>query len=120
MEESIENNLSNDDANITRYISTILLSSITYTLIALSTNIQITEILDLELPLLVVLSLIITYFSLNGYKKIIYIIFIALTIVTLIRTPQYSFFIMIALFSELVVEILIKIFNNKDDYQINK
>lgn len=119
MEESIENNLSSNDTNITRYISTILLSSITYTLIALGTNIQITEILDLELPLIVVLSLIITYFSLNGYKKIIYLIFIALIIITLIRTPQYSFFVMIVFFSELVIEILSKIFNNKDDYQIN-
>lgn len=114
MEDNIEH-----DLNINRYLSAILLSAITYTVIALGTNIQLVEIMDLELPLIIVLSIILTYFSLNDYKRIIYPVYIALIIITLIKIPHYSFFIMIVLFGELTIELLNRIFNNKYDYAIN-
>lgn len=124
MEDNLENNnMSNVNVtgnnNIDRYVSALLLSTITYTLIALSTNIQIFEIVDLELPLIIILSLVLTYFSINNNKMIIYPIYFAAIIITLIGLPQYSFFFIIVVFGELCVEIFNKIFNNKYDYKIN-
>lgn len=102
-------------SNINDYLQVTLLSIIIYLVMASLMNIAIAEIVDLEIPIIVALSLILSYFA--SYNKIVvYTIFSAATILTLILFKQYAFFLIIVLSSELIVLTIRYIFNNPRDY----
>ena len=81
MKEKNENqsikNLNNDlnNQNIIYYLATSIIALIIYSFCAWGTNIAFTEILDLELPLILLLTIVLSSCILQGYSKVSYLIY---------------------------------------------
>jgi hypothetical protein len=98
-----------------------MLSVMAYMIIAYSSNVGFIELVDLEIPLIIFLSLIIAFLSNNWSRLYTYLMFAAILVVLIGLSFNYSFFFMIVLFSEMVIYSLNMIINNKNDYvNINK
>jgi hypothetical protein len=98
-----------------------MLSVMAYMIIAYSSNVGFIELVDLEIPLIIFLSLIIAFLSNNWSRLYTYLMFAAILVVLIGLSFNYSFFFMIVLFSEMVINSLNMIINNKNDYiNINK
>lgn len=119
-----KNNVSTDDSscsrnqavNVNYYISVSLLSIITYMIVAYSSNVPFAELIDLEIPLIIFLSLAIVFLSSNWSRIYTYLLFIIVIAVMIALSFNYSFLLMMVLFSELVIYSINGIINNKDDY----
>jgi hypothetical protein len=98
-----------------------MLSVMAYMIIAYSSNVGFIELVDLEIPLIIFLSLIIAFLSNNWSRLYTYLMFAVILVVLIGLSFNYSFFFMIVLFSEMVIYSLNMIINNKNDYvNINK
>lgn len=104
------------ESNLNYYISVSLLSIIAYMILAYSSNVSFVELVDLEIPLIIILSLTIVFLSSNWSRIYTYLVIIAVIVIMMALSFNYSFFVMIVLFSELVIYSLNAIINNKDDY----
>ncbi|MBQ6443997.1 MAG: hypothetical protein IJJ11_04860 [Methanosphaera sp.] len=119
-----KNNVSTDDSscsrnqatNVNYYISVSLLSVITYMIVAYSSNVAFAELIDLEIPLIIFLSLAMVFLSSNWSRIYTYLLFIIVIAVMIALSFNYSFLLMMVLFSELVIYSINGIINNKDDY----
>ncbi len=123
VKSTIANTNDNHDLtnNINYYISVSMLSVMAYMIIAYSSNVGFIELVDLEIPLIIFLSLIIAFLSNNWSRLYTYLMFAAILVVLIGLSFNYSFFFMIVLFSEMVINSLNMIINNKNDYiNINK
>ena len=116
-EEIIKDDVSFTDVNY--YISVALLSVIGYIIIAYSSNVSLMELVDLEIPLILALSVVIVFLSNNWSRLLTYILVIVSICIIIGLNFNYSFFLMIILFSELCIYSINKIVNNKDDYQLD-
>lgn len=106
----------NTTDNLNYYIGVSLLSIITYMIVAYSSNVALVELVDLEIPLVIFLSLMIVFLS-NKWSRLSTYLLSAIAIAIMISLNfNYSFLLMIVLFSELTVYSLNMIINNKDDY----
>ncbi|MBR3214538.1 MAG: hypothetical protein IKF79_08545 [Methanosphaera sp.] len=119
-----KNNVSTDDSscsrnqavNVNYCISVSLLSIITYMIVAYSSNVPFAELIDLEIPLIIFLSLAMVFLSSNWSRIYTYLLFIIVIAVMIALSFNYSFLLMMVLFSELVIYSINGIINNKDDY----
>lgn len=102
-----------------KYIAIIFLSVLIYVLCAWSAKVTIPEIIDLEVPVLVLISLILTAISNQKYAKGIYILFIIIAIIIYQVNTTYSLFISIALLSNWIYYCIENIYSNKEDYNNN-
>ena len=118
------NNTSFDEAptnagrtdNLNYYISVSLLSIMAYMILAYSSNVSFVELVDLEIPLIIFLSLIIVFLSTNWSRIYTYLLFMIVIAIMITLSFNYSFLFMVVLFSELVIYSINGIINNKDDY----
>ncbi|RAP52547.1 MAG: hypothetical protein BZ137_08565 [Methanosphaera sp. rholeuAM130] len=102
--------------NINYCISVSLLSIMAYVIIAYSSNVSLLELVDLEVPLIIFLSLIIVFLSTNWSRIYAYVLFIIMIVILIAFDFNYSFLLMIVLFSELIIYSLNRIMTNKKDY----
>lgn len=106
----------NEHPNILNYIVTCIIAVLIYSFCAWGTNIAFTEIIDLELPLVIFLTLILTSCTIQGYSKISYAIYIILSCILYFIIPSYTFFFTTALASNIIVRYIKLIYYNKNDY----
>ena len=122
MKEKNENqsikNLNNDlnNQNIIYYLATSIIALIIYSFCAWGTNIAFTEILDLELPLILLLTIVLSSCILQGYSKVSYLIYFIISCTLYFFSPSYTFFFVTALTSNIIVKYIVLICNNKYDY----
>ena len=122
MKEKNENqsikNLNNDlnNQNIIYYLATSIIALIIYSFCAWGTNIAFTEILDLELPLILLLTIVLSSCILQGYSKVSYLIYFIISCILYFISPSYTFFFVTALTSNIIVKYITLICNNKYDY----
>lgn len=102
-----------------KYLTTILLAILIYVLCAWSSQVPMSEIIDVELPTIVFASLIITCLVENNYEKIAYIGYLIVICVIYLIQPSYAFLILSALIAQACTSITYKIFYNVYDYNIN-
>ncbi|MDO5852155.1 MAG: hypothetical protein Q4Q23_06675 [Methanobacteriaceae archaeon] len=100
------------------YLSTALLSTLLYISCAWIAQAQIAQIIDLEIPLIILITLTITHFTENNNNTKIYTTCLILAIILYFIGPQYSFIIILAMTSQLFITTLEKIFTNKKDYKL--
>lgn len=112
----------NEDINassiydVNEYLAVSLLSVIAYIILAYSTKVKFIELVDLEIPLIIFLSLIIVHLS-NMWSRIYTcLIFVVLIFLMINIQFNYSFLFMIALFSELIIYSINRIITNEHDY----
>ena len=106
----------NEHPNIIYYLATCIIAVIIYSFCAWGTNIAFTEIIDLELPLVILFTIILTSCILQGYSKISYVAYIILSCIVYFISPSYTFFFTTALTSNIIVNYIKLIHYNKNDY----
>ncbi len=101
----------------TRYIAPLIFTILIYSLCAWATKVNFTEIIDLEIPLIILLTLILTESVIQGYSKISYLIYIIASILCYnFIKDSYALFIIIPLTGVLITRCLEKIYYNQKDY----
>lgn len=109
----------NKQFTFNKYFIVISIAVLLYVCCAWLSEVSIPEIVDLEIPFLVAVSLIITYFCENVNNILTYIIFfIIVVLVYLFVSPQYAFLLVLPLLSQLFIDCINKIYTNKKDYQV--
>ena len=102
--------------NTNKYLITTILAILIYILCAWTAQVTLPEIIDLEIPLVILFSLIITALSNQGYKKSCYVAFLVITIITYQFNPSYAFFVIMSLLANWIYECIELIYSNQDDY----
>lgn len=101
----------------TRYIAAVTFSVLIYSLCAWIVHAGFLEIIDLELPLLILLTLILTELIIQGYAKYIYPLYvIAIGLSYSFIGTNYALLIIISLTSVVITRCLEKIYYNPIDY----
>lgn len=106
----------NEDQSLSYYLVTCIIAVLIYSFCAWGTNIPFTEIMDLELPLVILFTLLLTSGILQGYSKISYTLFIIITCIFYFISSSYTFFFTTALTSNIIVKYIKRIYYNKNDY----
>ncbi|OED29557.1 stage II sporulation protein M [Methanosphaera sp. WGK6] len=107
------------DINI--YLVTTILAVLIYIASAWTAQVKMPDIMDIELPLVVVSTLIITFFAENNLKKIIYpVSIIAILAVYIQVNPTYAFIIICAFISQLFIDCVNHTYTNIYDFQLDK
>ncbi len=101
---------------IYKYIITTVISIILYSFCVLGANIPFTEIIDLELPLVIFLTIILTSCNIQGHIKSSYALFAIISCISYLISPNYTFFFIIALLSNVILRYVELIYYNKNDY----
>ncbi len=104
---------------VNKYIAGAIVAILIYTVSAWSGQIPITEIIDLELPITVFLSLILTSIIYTKYQYYGYIAYIILSIIIFLVNPSYTFMILTALGANLFVDCIDRICVNDRDYSVD-
>ncbi|RAP48778.1 MAG: hypothetical protein BZ135_00205 [Methanosphaera sp. rholeuAM6] len=107
------------DSHILFYLATTVLTILLYSYCAFASNVALIEIIDLELPLAILFTLILTECSIQGYSKISYVIYVVLSCILYMINPTYAFFFVIALISNLITKSIEKIYFNKNDFRFS-
>ena len=116
--ERIQENL-NKQFTFNKYFIVVSIAVILYVFCAWLSEVSIPDVMDLEIPFLVAVSLIITYFSENVNNIVTYItFFIILLLVYLFVSPQYAFLLVLPWLSQLFVDCINCIYTNEKDYQV--
>ena len=116
IEESLtSSNNEVNNQNIIYYLATSIIALIIYSFCAWGTNIAFTEILDLELPLILLLTIVLSSCILQGYSKVSYLIYFIISCTLYFINPSYTFFFVTALTSNIIVKYITLICNNKYD-----
>ncbi len=102
----------------TNYLAVTLLATLLYVTCAWVAQAQLVQIIDLEVPLVVLLSLIITYVA-KEKQLTIYGIYIILAAIIYPIGAQYSFIISLALMSHVFIYCIEKIQTNERDFKVN-
>ena len=105
-------------SNLNYYISVALLSIMGYMILAYSSNVSLMELVDIEVPLIIILSFIIVFLTTNWSRHLTYFLFVVSLAILIGLKYNYSFFLMIVLFSELIIYSINNIVNNKLDYNL--
>lgn len=101
-----------------KYFSVISIAILLYMCCVCITQVSIVEVIDLEIPLLVFASLIITYFCENT-NRIIYVFYFVITIlIHLLVSQQVGFVLSFPLLSQIILDCINKIYTNDKDYQV--
>ncbi|WP_323736375.1 stage II sporulation protein M [Methanosphaera sp. ISO3-F5] len=100
----------------TRYIAPVIISILIYSICAWATKAGFVEILDLELPFLIILTLILTESVIQGFAKYSYPLYVLAGIIVYSVSKNYALFIIIALTGVLVSRCLEEIYYNRYDY----
>jgi len=111
-----ENTDFTDKTTINRYLATCIISILIYLICAWGSKIAFTEVIDLELPLVILLTLLLTSFSIQGYSKLSYITCAVLGCVCYYISPAYAFMFSTSLMSNIIYDITQRIYFNKKDY----
>lgn len=105
-----------EHTNILYYITTCIISVLIYSFCAWGSNIAFTEIIDLELPLVILFTIILTSAIIQGYSKISYASYIILSCIFYFISPSYTFFFTTAFTSNIIVNYIKHIYYNENDY----
>ena len=103
-------------SNLNYYISVALLSIMGYMILAYSSNVSLMELVDIEVPLIIILSFIIVFLTTNWSRHLTYFLFVVSLAILIGLKYNYSFFLMIVLFSELIIYSINNLVYNKFDY----
>ena len=106
----------NEENSISYYLVTCIIAMLIYSFCAWGTNIAFTEIIDLELPLVILFTLILTCCIKQGYSKISYAIYLIVSCIFYFIIPSYTFLFTTALTSNIIVKFIELIYYNKNDY----
>ncbi len=90
-------------ANTNLYLATGIIAILLYTICVWTSKVPFFEVLDLELPIVILLTLILTASSKQGYTTISYLLYVVASCIVYIIHPSYAFFIVIALISNFIV-----------------
>ena len=115
-DDIMDKNKNNKKSNTNRYIITAITAILIYVIFAWISNENILEIIDLEIPILIFLSLIIANSSVQNYSKICYPLYIVASCILYTINPTYALFVIIALTSELTIKCIELIINNEYDF----
>lgn len=119
--EKIENENSKTIASINKYLLTVAVAAIIYIVCAWTAQVQLAEIIDIELPLVALLALIITFLADHNYRTIGYIGYLIITVATyLLVNPSYAFIIVTALIAQVSIDCINQIYINKHDFKIQE
>ncbi|RAP50884.1 MAG: hypothetical protein BZ136_00425 [Methanosphaera sp. rholeuAM74] len=102
--------------NVNAYIVNILLAIIIYITTIWISQLPITEIIDLELPLLILFSLIITIITTYKSKKAIYPIYLIVIILTYQFNTSVAYIMSTTLISSIIIDCINMIHINNEDY----
>jgi len=109
----------NRQFTLNKYFSVLGIAILLYMCCVCITKVSIVEVIDLEVPLLVLASLIITYFCENINSIIIYVAyFVIIALMHLLISPQIAFILAFPLLSQIVIDCINKIYTNDKDYQV--
>lgn len=111
-----EINNKTDITSINRYLITCIMSILIYLVCAWGSKIAFTEVIDLELPLVIFFTIMLTSFSIQGYSKLSYISCALISCICFYISPAYTFMLVTALISNIIYNITERIFQNKKDY----
>jgi len=106
----------NEHPNILYYLTTCIIAVLMYSFCAWGTNVAFTEIMDLELPLVILFTIILTSCVIQGYSKISYSLYLIISCIMFFITPSYTFFFATALTSNIVINYIKRISYNENDY----
>ena len=120
--ENEKNNIEKNRQNISlnkylEFMSTIMLSVILYVICISIAQIPLAEIIDLELPLIIIFTVILTKITQKS-EMIPYVIFFVITCVVFMLNPSYAFFLAMSLVAVMIVRCMEKIHTNKYDYRV--
>lgn len=99
------------------YLATCILSVLMFSLCTWTSKVGFLEVVDLELPLVMLFTLILSSCIMHGYSKIAYAVYVLCSCVVYLFAPSYSFFIVTALTGNIVIQCLDKIYSNRSDYR---
>lgn len=101
----------------TKYITPVIIAIFIYSLCVWATKTGFTEIIDIEIPLIILLTLILTESVIQGYGKFLYPIYIiASCLAFYFIKDTYALFIIISFTAVVTCRCLEKIYYNKNDY----
>ncbi len=103
---------------VNKYLAGAILAMLIYVISAWSGQIPITEIIDVELPITVLLTLVLTSIIYTNFRIYGYIGYIILAIVFYLVNPSYTFMIITALGANMFVDCLDRIYINNRDYNV--
>lgn len=112
--KEFKNNTENTSLN--NYLITSAIAVLIYLVCAWGSRIAFTEVIDLELPLVIFFTLILTSLSIQGYTKIAYIAGLVISCLCFFISPAHTFIFVIALMSNIIYKTIEGICFNKKDY----
>ena len=115
---NIEKNRQNNSLNnYLEFLSTIMLSVILYVICISIAQIPLVEVIDLELPLVIIFTIVLTKITQKS-EMIPYVIFFVIMCVVFMFNPSYAFFLAMSLVSVMIVRCVEKIHTNEYDYRV--
>lgn len=102
-----------------QFFATTILSILIFSLSAWVSNVGFLEIVDFEIPMVILFTLILTALSNQGYSKISFLAYGILSCIVYSFNPSYTFFLVTAITSNLIVLFTEKIYLNKNDFRWN-
>lgn len=103
--------------NYLEFLSTIMLSVILYVICISIAQIPLVEVIDLELPLIIIFTIVLTKITQKS-EIIPYGIFFVIMCVVFMFNPSYAFFLAMSLVSVMIVRCIEKIHTNEYDYRV--
>lgn len=110
--KKIDNQRKNTSLN--DYLIACTISILLYLVCAWGSQIAFTEVIDLELPLAIFFTIILTSLSLQGYTKIAYLAFAAISCVCFFIGSAYTFIFVISLTGNVIYKVIEWISLNRD------
>lgn len=103
--------------SINMYLSACVFSIIIYLLCAYASKVSFLEVLDREIPLVILFTLILTEASIEGYTRISYVVYVIVGCILYLIHPSYAFFVAVAFMGNVIVYFMNKIYYNEYDYR---
>lgn len=118
-EKSIEKQKAeNNIFNINKYFAAAILSVFIYVACALTAQVQLADIITIEVPLTILLSLLLTYLMLSNHVKEGYCGYTIVAILLFFVNPSYTFIVLVTELSQAIIDCTVKIFTNKHDFSV--
>lgn len=118
--EIIKNNTKKETYNLNKYISASITSVLIYIVCIMTAQIPIANVITVEVPLIILLSLILTNLIESNHTKEGYCGYLILAILLFGLGGSYTFLMLVTVLSQSIIDCIIKIFTNKHDYSIHE